>query len=257
MISLKDLAIDAAIEASKSILAIYEKPFDVIVKSDLSPLTQADLESDKIIRSILIKSQIPIISEEVEVSDSDVKRFWCVDPLDGTKEFVNKSGEFAINIALIEDGIPVFGLICAPILHCMWYSSENEVIKLDYLNQTKEIYRADNSPKSEWKLLSGTLSNEGQEAYNSFLKSLPESKKVVDKHVGSSIKFALMSEAKADVYLRFGRTYIWDTAAGHALLRCIGGDILDMQNKKSLTYSAKKLANPHFIAFTQSGKLFF
>lgn len=255
---LEFLAIKACMAASRSILEIYQSDFEVETKADDSPVTMADLNSDKIIREILMHSNIPVLSEEVisQFDPNNTPLFWCVDPLDGTREFVNKTGEFAINIALIENGIPIFGAVCSPINSCVWYTSTEGLMKYDFGNHDVQSIAPEYS-KSYFTLVYGSLNTEGKQAYDLLVEKIGNAHTIKNVKVGSATKFGWLIEGRADLYVRLGNTSIWDTAAGHALLRMAGGELINLETKEELKYNLNNLSNPHFVAFNPHGKILF
>lgn len=255
---LEFIGIEACMMASQEILKIYQLDFDVYTKSDESPVTQADLNSDKIIRDVLQKSGIPVLSEEVisNFKAIDTPIFWCVDPLDGTREFVKKTDEFAINIALINDNKPILGFVCSPIQSTVWYTTREGNKKYNFKRHALENLTA--APLGFWKLVYGSISSSGEQNYQHLLEKIKVLQPTFqNEKLGSALKFGIMSEGLANLYIRFGTTSIWDTAAGHALLLNAGGDILNLDTKESLRYDLSQLSNPHFVAFNREGKEFF
>lgn len=255
---LEFLAVKACMAASRVILEIYQTPFEVLTKSDESPVTQADISSDNLIREILASTQIPVISEEVvsKFKNSDTPLFWCVDPLDGTREFVNKTGEFAINIALIEKGKPIFGAICSPIQSTIWYTSTDGIMKYNFgTHHVEPVHSKSNT--EVFQLVYGTFSEEAKLKYQALIDALSTEFKIESKKVGSAIKFGLLAEGKADAYIRTGKTSIWDIAAGHALLNMAGGSLINLETGKEMEYNLDNLLNPHFMAYTGRAKVLF
>lgn len=255
---LEFLVVKACMAASRVILEIYQTPFEVLTKSDESPVTQADISSDNLIREILASSQIPVISEEVisKFKNSDTPLFWCVDPLDGTREFVNKTGEFAINIALIENGEPIFGAICSPIQSTIWYTSSDGIMKYNFAKHHVDAINS-NSITDTFHLVYGTFSEEAKKKYQKLIDTLNSEFKIESKKVGSAVKFGLLAEGKADAYIRTGKTSIWDIAAGHALLNMAGGSLINLETGEEMEYSLDNLSNPPFMAYTSRAKVLF
>ncbi|MBA3646956.1 MAG: 3'(2'),5'-bisphosphate nucleotidase CysQ [Chitinophagales bacterium] len=246
--------IDIALDAGKEIMTIYAGEFSVELKGDNSPLTIADQKSNGIIVSSLKKEypDIPIISEETRLipfeERSKWNTFWLVDPLDGTKEFIKKNGEFTVNIALMSEGQPILGVVYAPAKNRMWYGIKGEgsfVLNADGSKSALE-------KGSSWRNLKKVnvvasrshLSDETLE----FVEDLKKEGKEVDfVSSGSSLKFCLVAEGRADVYPRFGPTMEWDTAAGQAVIELAGGRVLNWQTKQRLEYNKENLLNPFFI----------
>ena len=250
-----DTAIIAAKQSSEAILKIYKKDFEVIYKQDSSPVTEADKKSSKIILAELEKTNIPIISEEEEnLPFSERKKhalIWVVDPLDGTKEFVNKNDEFCICIALIHKQKPIFGLIASPITGKIllggptigaYYFNFSETFTLNEknkipplkINSKKTIaYSRSHFSKDAQKFIETITTKYGTPE---FIKK------------GSALKFIDLALGKADFYPRMAPTMEWDIAAGQAIYESVGGEVLDFSNFEPLYYNKESLYNPYFIA---------
>jgi 3'(2'), 5'-bisphosphate nucleotidase len=253
------LALEAAIHASMEILRIYEEDFETILKEDGSPLTAADLASSGIIQHFLERTGIPITGEEtVKSSFSEREKWlksWCVDPLDGTKEFVSRNGEFAVNIALIEHGKPIFGLIAAPVAKEFIIGSMDFGVYIGNFENWQDA--------TKWEKLSPVqhlnhpLVMVGSRSHgDGELEKLSEQIKGRVGEVqtfckGSSLKFFDLATGRVDVYPRFAPTMEWDIASGQAILEALGGKVLDANTGKALTYNKKSLLNPYFVAYTQ------
>jgi len=207
--------------AGEIILDIYSKKFKIFRKKDLSPVTIADLESEKTIIKGLKKifSKPTIFSEETNYkSKNKLNNFWLVDPLDGTKEFIKRNGEFTINIAFIKNKKPVFGIIYAPILKKTYVGTIKNTYKIINKKNFKKIVPKKKSSKTMIISRSHSTKNENEE-----LKKKYNIKKVL--FLGSSLKFCYIAEGIAHIYPRNGPTYEWDTAAGHAIINGVGGQI--------------------------------
>ena len=254
-----DIAIRAAIDAGNIIMEIYDsEDFQVESKSDDSPLTKADLKANAVINSYLKKTGIPIISEENKQLDySERKNWsecWIVDPLDGTKEFIKRNGEFTVNIAFIDEKLPKSGVIYVPAKNTIYYADENSAWKqvLEDLNPS----RFDHSgsiriapEKVEGKIrVVGSRSHMNEDT-KAFIANLQENStneiEVVSK--GSSLKFCLVAEGNADVYPRFAPTMEWDTAAGQAICSAAGLKVIDRQTGEEMKYNRENLLNNHFL----------
>lgn len=240
-------------QAGQLVLSIYNQPgFDTKLKSDKSPLTQADIESHLFICNSLerLYPEIPVLSEEsTEFHDYDIRKHWncffLVDPLDGTKEFIQRNGEFTINIALIENEQPIMGVIHAPALQVTYHAEknkgafkmvENEHIRLAPSQQEKDSIRV---VVSRSHLCENTLD---------FLKDLEnQGQEISTTSSGSALKFGLVAEGEADIYPRFSPTMEWDTAAGHILVTEIGKQVKLSDHSGSLTYNKPILKNPGFV----------
>ena len=228
--------------ASTKIIEIYND-FDqsISYKSDHSPLTQADIVSHQLIHKCLSSnSPIPIISEESDQHYTLEKKYWLIDPLDGTKEFVNKNGEFTINIALIENEYPVTGFVFSPITQTMYIGGLNKKsFKIQNENIT-EIFASVTRDPIRIVASKSHLNNETKNYISQF-------KNYELIQAGSSIKFCMIAEGLADFYPRLAPTSEWDTAAAQAILEGAGGSVNDLENKR-LSYQKKNILNPFFIA---------
>jgi 3'(2'), 5'-bisphosphate nucleotidase len=254
-------AIQATIDASKVIMEVYQEDFDTEYKEDGSPVTKADLLSSNLIVQQLQATKIPIICEEIQHEKYQIRRnwkqFWCVDPLDGTREFVKKNGEFAVNIALVENQIPVFGVISSPVNQELVFGG----LEMGVYYTTFENFKSNNWTKIEIstkpKNLPLVLISSRSYFTGSTLNFVNQLKKTNGEiqfiQKGSALKFIDLVLGKADIYPRFAPTMEWDTAAGHALLIGIDGEIKDIDGK-NLLYNKKSLLNPHFIARKKSFK---
>ncbi|MBI9063193.1 MAG: 3'(2'),5'-bisphosphate nucleotidase CysQ [Marinilabiliaceae bacterium] len=262
MLELTEIAISAAIEGAREIMKVYAKEdFNVQLKSDQSPLTEADLKSNAVIEAALSKTHIPILSEEgAEILYEDRKNWkqlWIVDPLDGTKEFVKRNGEFTVNIALAENSYPVMGVIFAPYLNCLYWGDESGACKSqfteDWMDITTDkviaemdIIRLPN-PLPELKTLVASKSHFTPETgdYIELLKEKEGEIELVSK--GSSLKMCLVAEGQAHLYPRLGPTMEWDTAAGQAIIEATGGQLFDWHTKERMCYNRPELRNGWFL----------
>lgn len=245
--------IEIAEAAGKEIMHIYDTDdFAITDKSDKSPLTKADKAGNAVIVEALQKNypDIPIISEEnkmIEYADrKNWEYFWLVDPLDGTKEFIKKNGEFTVNIALIRNGKPVMGVVGIPAKNQMYYAVENKgAFKIDENGNETKLHI--NELKENEIALIGSRSHPSPE-FDAYLKDM-ESKYATVNFVpaGSSLKFCLVAEGKADIYPRLGPTMEWDTAAGHALVLEAGARVKIYGEDRDLQYNKENLLNPFFI----------
>ena len=246
--------IDIAFRAGAEILTVYAQDFDVEIKGDNSPLTAADRKANAVILEGLKANyaDIPYISEEVKATAYDErkawKRFWLIDPLDGTKEFIKKNGEFTVNIALIEEGEPVLGVVYAP-AKGIGYVGAKGLGSYTYENDGKlvQIKNETHYSQKDKVIVVGSRSHETPETI-AFVDKLKASGKEVDFAAsGSSLKLCLVAEGKADVYPRFGPTMEWDTAAAHAVAVYAGKQVLSTETGKPLIYNKENLLNPFFI----------
>lgn len=235
--------------AGKEILKIYDKEdLGITFKDDNSPLTLADKASNDIIEESLnkITPNIPILSEEGRNIDFSSRKkwsdFWLIDPLDGTKEFIKRNGEFTVNIALISRGAPVLGVVYAPVLDTTWYGVINKG-SYKISNDKSEIKINVKKPNNEIKIVT-SRSHANNPKLDKFLKDFPNHKLV---KMGSSIKICLVADGSAHLYPRLGPTMEWDTAAAHAVVKYAGGNIYNMDNKSELIYNKSNLLNPEFL----------
>jgi len=247
-----DILIELATEAGIVIRQIYESGnFNTYLKSDDSPVTTADEEANELILRVLSKKfpKIPAISEESENRIFEQGKFFIIDPLDGTKGFLNKTNNFTVNIALIDNCKPAIGVIYSPISGDLFYTSKSlESFKYNVLKKTRKI-KLSGQLSGRKKMILLTSENHFIGRESEVFKDKSENGVI---KIGSSIKFCKLAEGIADVYPRFGRTMEWDTAAGHAILKYAGGTIIDLNTKKELTYGKKNYENGSFIALRDS-----
>lgn len=236
-------------KAGEVILDIYHKPnINIDLKDDQSPLTEADLSSHNLIVNKLgeLTPNIPILSEEAsEISFKERSKwdlYWLIDPLDGTKEFVKKNGEFTVNIALIENNIPIFGVIYVPVTKEKYWGSNK--FGSFYASRNRNVEKLNVSKKSDKKLRIVTSRSHINDDLESLLNQI-EDYELVSK--GSSLKFCLIASGDADIYPRFGLTSEWDTAAGEAIVKFAGGHIVTIDNSVMKYNSKISLLNPYFI----------
>jgi len=231
-------------EAGQAILQIYQQDeFKVQIKNDQSPLTQADLASHNIITKSLKKltPEIPILSEEGEKLEDDVETFWCVDPLDGTKEFIKRNGEFTVNIALIADHLPVLGVVHIPV------SDETYMGMKGFSAKKIKDHQIHNLSTQNNKMRQPPIFAVSRSHLNQQTKDFIEHHQAKTVAAGSSLKLTMLAEGLADAYPRFGPTSLWDMAAGHAILRETGGEIFTLDDQP-LVYNVNKILNPDLIA---------
>jgi 3'(2'), 5'-bisphosphate nucleotidase len=236
-------------EAGRAILEVYASSFSVQEKADSSPLTEADLRSEKLILAGLrrIAPEIPVLSEETGQSAWAVRRnwsrLWVVDPLDGTKEFVQRNGEFTVNIALVDNHRPVLGIVHAPALERDYFACEG-------IGAFRSDARAAGRPIRVSRRGSGAVRVVGSRSHRG--SSLDGFLSRVGAHelveVGSSLKLCLVAEGSADVYPRLGPTCEWDTAAGQCVLEQAGGQVLKLDGEP-LEYNREDTLNPNFVGF--------
>lgn len=261
-------SIIAAVLAGDEILKIYDTNFDVELKEDQTPVTNADKKSsDKIIES-LAQFNIPVLSEEGEIPDYEIRKtwnkLWVVDPLDGTKEFVKRNGEFTVNIALVEDNVPTLGVIYSPVFKDLYFAAKGigafKIDRHDFIPFVDDIQQASfenllrvskqlpiaNNRKNY--VVVASRSHMSSETYY-HIENLKHHHSTVEiVSTGSSIKMCLVAEGLADEYPRFGPTMEWDTAAGQAILSESGCVLLDFKTNKPMGYNRKELLNNWFVA---------
>ncbi|MCQ8184528.1 3'(2'),5'-bisphosphate nucleotidase CysQ [Parvularcula maris] len=259
MSPLKNVMVEAALAGSRVVLDVYERGAAVKEKADGSPVTEADEKAEAAILDVLHRgaATIPIIAEE-SVAGGQVPKaspiFFLVDPLDGTKEFVQRTGEFTVNIALIEDGVPAAGVVTVPAQGMLYFGDATEAFRqrYDFASGTakgeEEMIAVRSAPDSG--AIAMTSRSHGSTETQAMLKRLG----VTDVlPAGSSLKFCAIAEGRADLYPRLGRTMEWDTAAAHAVLRAAGGEVYVFDGQKrgpALAYGKEERGfdNPHFLA---------
>lgn len=246
--------LDISRAAGERILDIYRQDFEVETKDDASPLTQADLAAHRLIcrRLVELTPDIPVLSEESVEDDVDQRqsweKYWLVDPLDGTREFVKRNGEFTVNIALMVRNRPVLGVVHAPVWKRdyyaasglgAWRSDDGATPRQISVSETAQVPR-----------IVGSRSH-ASERMKVYLDAVGEYEL---KSIGSSLKICLVAEGEADVYPRLGPTSEWDTAAAHAVLEEAGGQLTDWQLNTLRYNKPESILNPEFIAFAHTGE---
>lgn len=252
-ISLGEL-VAATQQAGDAILAIYAQDFEVELKGDNSPLTEADRAANAVLMAFLSSHHpdIPVISEETKAASyserSQWKQFWLVDPLDGTKEFIKKNGEFTVNVALIREGVPILGVVYRPTTGVLYLGAVGEgAWRVESDGSAAKL-----APQPHYRDLSrirvvASRSHLTPETLQ-FVENLQTAGKEVEfLSAGSSLKICLVAEGKADVYPRFGPTMEWDTAAAHAVALAAGRQVNQAATGDPLVYNKENLLNPHFI----------
>jgi 3'(2'), 5'-bisphosphate nucleotidase len=258
--TLLEVAVDAAIAAGKEILSVYESGnYSIEVKADNSPLTKADKLAHATIAAKLDETRLPILSEEGRsipfAERAAWQKLWVVDPLDGTKEFISRNGEFTVNIALIEKGKPILGVIYVPVMNELFFGIVGEgAFKVEETNRfdvIREMMAA--AVRLPLKRDDATYRVVGSRSHMdkqtlSFIDSLRKAHpdlEIVQR--GSSLKICMLASGEADIYPRFGPTMEWDTAAGHAIALAVGKRMAKADEKDDLTYNKENLLNPFFI----------
>jgi len=278
-------ALLAAKRAGEAILEVYNSDFAVERKDDNSPLTLADKRSHEIImndlrKTVAIKNSkhthnnltLPILSEEGRDIPYDERKgweyFWLVDPLDGTKEFIKRNGEFTVNIALIHKNNPVLGIIYVPVKDTFYFAAidigaykltnskivTGKLSMKELLDKSQRLPISINDKKASLTII-GSRSHATKE-FSEFIEHIKEKHGEVELvSAGSSLKFCLVAEGIADVYPRFGPTMEWDTAAGQAIVEQVEGRVIDIQTKEPLRYNKRNLLNPFFIITGQNPRI--
>lgn len=249
------LAVKAALDAGNAILGIYQQDFSVEFKDDKSPLTEADKAAHDLIFQTLEKTGLPVLSEESKAVPYEQRKawtkYWLVDPLDGTKEFIKKNGEFTVNIALIENGRPVLGVVYAPVLKTLYFG----IIGQGAFRATGEgifqgLEKAESLPCIAGEpgvikvVASRSHMNPETEA---FIAALEKKGRVELVSSGSSLKLCRVAEGRADVYPRIAPTMEWDTAAAQAVVEASGGTVVQYGTTEPLRYNKENLLNPFFV----------
>ena len=244
--------IETSYLAGDKILEIYNDnnyKSSIEIKKDASPLTIADKASNSVIVDSLkkITNEIPILSEEEKEIDYSTRkkwnRFWLVDPLDGTKEFINRNGEFTVNIALIENNTPIMGIVYSPVKGKLWYGLKDHgsfIIN----NKQEPIKISKKEPSNGTIKIVSSRSHANNEKLKNYLKQF---KKYELVNMGSSIKMCLVADGTAHYYPRFGPTMEWDTGAAHAVVKYANGNIYNIDTDEELNYNKENLLNPGFI----------
>lgn len=241
--------ITLARDAGQSIMAVYSRDFGVEQKADNSPLTEADKAAHELIASRLhaLTPDVSVLSEEeTELPGREgwgSTRYWLVDPLDGTREFIKRNGEFTVNIALIEDGRAVLGVVHAPALDWTYFASvQDGAFKQEGDGEQHPIHCSEHVPGTPWKIV-GSRSHAG-DSLGAFLQKLGEHELVP---MGSSLKLCLVAEGAADVYPRLGPTSLWDTAAAQCVVEAAGGKVIQLDGQTLGYGNTAELLNPFFL----------
>ncbi|MBN2163218.1 MAG: 3'(2'),5'-bisphosphate nucleotidase CysQ [Pontiellaceae bacterium] len=272
---LMKIAAECAIQAGEAMLEIYAQDFEVEFKSDDSPLTAADKAAHRIIVAALEQTPYPVLSEESAAVSYEERSswttYWLVDPLDGTKEFIKKNGEFTVNIALIDQGIPVAGVVYVPVEATLYLGLENGAFKvaqcvgksIDELIGSATSCRISQSPSTPLRIVaSKSHCNDETRSFIADLEARYGAVELVSR--GSSLKLCMVAEGSADIYPRIAPTMEWDTAAAHAVVRAAGGAVFEFNPSVSaadylctpdaqesfsamLRYNKENLLNPYFV----------
>jgi len=246
--------IDISIRAGEAIMEIYQRDFEVEYKEDESPLTEADKACNEIIMAFLTETypNIPVISEENKVMAYEERKGWekffLLDPLDGTKEFIKKNGEFTVNIALIEEGAPVLGVVYRPVDKTTYFGLVGEgAWKIEEGQEPTAITGGPHYSEKDSIIVVASRSHLTPEVEAFVEDERSKGKTVEFLSAGSSLKLCLVAEGAADVYPRFGPTMEWDTGAAHAVAVAAGKKVLNAETRENLAYNKENLLNPFFI----------
>ena len=253
-----ELAIGAALKAGEAIMEIYNsEDFEVELKGDNSPLTKADKAAHEIIVSYLANSSLPILSEEgSDIPYAERKNwncFWMVDPIDGTKEFIKRNGEFTVNIALIENQKPILGVVYAPALKGLYFAEEGVgSFKMEGISSIEDTYKSEGidlskSSYPEIYTLVVSKSHMNKETQEFVDRKEKEFGEIATASFGSSLKICKVAEGSAHCYPRFGPTMEWDTAAAHAIAIFASNSVDEINTTLNLIYNKENLLNPYFI----------
>jgi 3'(2'), 5'-bisphosphate nucleotidase len=261
-IQIIDHAIRASILAGIEIMKVYALgDLNVQTKDDNTPVTLADFSAQEAIFKVLESTRLPVISEESDLPDFSERKnwnmFWLVDPLDGTKEFIKRNDEFTVNIALIQKNEPIAGVIYAPVTGELYagipgigawkISNPPENCSFQLMQQLGEKLPKNNKTSEFTVAISRSHMNAETEAFIEEIRKTNQNVRLIRK--GSSLKTCMVAEGTADVYPRFGRTMEWDTAAGHAIAKASGKNIICPETNAELTYNKEDLCNPNFIVW--------
>jgi 3'(2'), 5'-bisphosphate nucleotidase len=236
---------EIALNAGNTIMEIYNRDFSIVYKDDKSPLTEADLASNDVIIQGLERYGIPIMSEEGKSIAYDNRKnweyYWCIDPIDGTKEFIKKNGEFTVNIALIHNDTPVLGVVYAPVLGDIYKAKKGE----GAFKNNKKLPLKTNPDLSENIRVVASKSHLSEET-QAFIDNL-KTKNIEQVSKGSSLKLCMVAEGEADIYPRLAPTMEWDTAAADAIVRESGKMTYQFEENRPVVYNKENLLNPWFI----------
>lgn len=263
---LLELSIKTAKSAGEAILTVYDSEFAVEHKDDKSPLTEADKRSHEVIDAALKNTPYPVLSEEGRGIDYEERKaweyLWIVDPLDGTKEFIKRNGEFTVNIALVRNGKAILGVIYVPVKDEMYFGAEDLGSYKVTAYSSQENMDIESWISSENKLpfnidrkytIVGSRSHMSEETESYIEEKRKEQGEIEMISVGSSLKLCMVAEGKADDYPRFAPTMEWDTAAGQAIVESMGGTVLNWKTKQTMKYNRENLLNDWFLVTNGKG----
>ncbi len=236
-----EVALQAAHEAGASIMNDYRAGVERLDKADGTELTQADLNANRIILSCLSATGIPVVSEESDDLALGLDRYWIIDPLDGTKEFLAKTDEFTVNIALVEDGRPVLGVVFAPAVDDLFWGTLDQGAQRIRSNATQHLKPLDRTTNR--RMAAARFSHNPTAEQFAQVNCMSEM-----VTVGAALKYGYLAAGAVEVFPRFVGSMEWDTAAGQAVLESVGGKVIDLSTSEPLTYGKPKRLNPHLIA---------
>ena len=245
-----EIALIAAVEAGDRIMEVYNSNEEINYekKIDHSPLTIADKKSHETIVNHLQKTDIKIISEESKTVSFDERKnwdiYWLIDPLDGTKEFIKKNGEFTVNIALIKNNTPCLGIVYCPVIKVLYWNDEKMNVYKKTKNKTKIIKKRKRVNENDEGLRIIVSRSHMSDKTSEYVNKLKNPKLI---SCGSSLKFLYIADNKADIYPRFGPTMEWDTAAAHSILKALEIPVINHETGRELSYNKENLLNPYFI----------
>ncbi len=258
--ALISIAVKAAVAAGIEIMQVYSSEFSVKLKEDNTPLTKADQLANKTIIHALSSTGIPIISEENKQLPYEIRKTWnqcwLIDPLDGTKEFIKRNGDFTVNIALIKKNKPILSALYVPVTRELYYAdveagaaykmvlNENTLLPSELFDNNALLSRVQRSQDTLRIVGSRSHMNDETEEYIEAMKKKYQSIELISR--GSSLKFCMVAEGKADVYPRFAPTMEWDTAAGQAICEALGLRVISKKDYLPLSYNKESLLNSHF-----------
>ena len=244
------IALEAAVKAGENIMEVYNSTESINYekKADDSPLTIADKKSHNTIIDFLKDTEIDIISEESKSIEYQERKnweeYWLIDPLDGTKEFIKKNGEFTVNIALIKNNKPHLGVVYCPVKKILyWNDNDKKVFKREN-EETREIKKRKPINENEEGLRVVVSRSHMSEETSEYVNKLTRPELI---SCGSSLKFLYIADNKADIYPRFGPTMEWDTAAAHSILNALEINVINLESGRELSYNKENLLNPYFI----------
>ena len=244
------IALEAAVKAGENIMEVYNSTESINYerKADDSPLTIADKKSHNTIIDFLKDTEIDIISEESKSIEYQERKnweeYWLIDPLDGTKEFIKKNGEFTVNIALIKNNKPHLGIVYCPVKKILYWNDNNKKVFKREKEETREIKKRKPINENEEGLRVVVSRSHMSEETSEYINKLTRPELI---SCGSSLKFLYIADNKADIYPRFGPTMEWDTAAAHSILNALEIHVINLDTGRELSYNKENLLNPYFI----------